>query len=199
MGPFPSMHSTRTIQRQRLINALAYFASKVKYPFKVKIFKLLFFFDFTHFKETGLPATDSSYYAWARGPVPKDLFEELEKGHIPNDLNQLLSIITQQKEDGITSYRFAMRPKRKADLSVFSPRQIRIMDELIEIYREATGAQMSEVTHLPKSPWDRTRKDKGDYAEIDYMLAIDDSALVSEEDAKDILEEHREFMRNLTS
>ena len=52
------MQSRQTIQRQRLVHALAYFAAKVKNPFKVKMFKLLFLFDFMHFKETGLPATD---------------------------------------------------------------------------------------------------------------------------------------------
>ena len=197
MALSPPMQSRQTIQRQRLVHALAYFAAKVKNPFKVKMFKLLFLFDFTHFKETGLPATDSSYYAWDRGPVPKDLFEELEEGRVPDDLNGLISIVTQQREDGFVSYRFAPRAKSKPDLSVFTPRQIRIMDELIEIYRDATGAEMSEISHLPKSPWDRTRKEKGDYAEIDYMLAIDESALISEEEAKETLEEHREFMRNL--
>jgi uncharacterized phage-associated protein len=191
------MKSPTTIQRQRLVNALAYFAAKVKYPFKVKMFKLLFFLDFTHFKETGLPATDTSYFAWQWGPVPRDLFEELERGQVPDDLNHLLSIVPQVSEEGVKSYRFAPRPKTKPDLSVFTPRQIRIMDELVEIYREATASQMSEVSHLRNSPWDRTRREKGDYAEIDYMLAIDKDASVTEEEARETFEEHKEFMRNL--
>jgi hypothetical protein len=67
----------------------------------------------------------------------------------------------------------------------------------VEVFQDATGSQMSEVTHLPNSPWDRTRKEKGDYKEIDYLLAIDRDAPISPEEAKETYEEHREFLRNL--
>jgi uncharacterized phage-associated protein len=191
------MTSKTDIHRQRLVNALAHFAAKVRHPRKVKMFKLLFFLDFYHFRETGLPVTDTSYFAWEFGPVPKDLFEELEQGKVPEDLNELVAIIREEREDGRPSYRFALRPKRKPDLSVFTPRQLHILGELVEVFQDATGSQMSEVTHLPNSPWDRTRKEKGDYKEIDYLLAIDRDAPISPEEAKETYEEHREFLRNL--
>ena len=34
---------------------------------------------------------------------------------------------------------------------------------------------MIEVTHLPNKPWDRTIKNKGEYAKIDYLLALDNT------------------------
>ncbi len=47
------------------------------------------------------------------------------------------------------------------------------MEQLAEIYREATADQMVEVTHLKGKPWDVTKKTKGVEATIDYMLALD--------------------------
>jgi hypothetical protein len=38
--------------REKILNAVLYFAKNVKYPSKVKIFKLLYFLDFIHYKET---------------------------------------------------------------------------------------------------------------------------------------------------
>ena len=45
---------------------------------KVKLFKLLYFLDFEHFKATGRSVTGLDYFAWQMGPVPAALFDEIE-------------------------------------------------------------------------------------------------------------------------
>jgi uncharacterized phage-associated protein len=185
-----------SLHRRRLVNSIAFFAGRVKWPTKVKIFKLLFLLDFRHFKETGLPVTDSDYFAWDFGPVPRELYEELEAEHIPEDLARQVRVVRDEQEDGKVSYRFLLVPNAEIDLDVFTPRQQRIMNELVEIFGPAKPREMSEITHLHNSPWDRTIHEKGKYQPIDYLLAIDDESPLPREEAKQIFEEHKEFVRN---
>lgn len=57
--------------REKLLHAILFFSSRVKTPSKVKIFKLLYFLDFEHFKETGRSVTNLDYYAMTLGQFPK--------------------------------------------------------------------------------------------------------------------------------
>ena len=63
--------------REKLINAIVFFLKTTKFCGKIKLFKLLYFLDFLHFKQTAMPVTGLRYYAWEMGPVPRDLFFEL--------------------------------------------------------------------------------------------------------------------------
>ena len=183
------------IYREKLLNAILFFAQKVKHPSRTKVFKLLYFLDFLHFKQTGRPVTDQNYYAWKFGPAPKDLWHELKEGKVPEDFKPYLSIETyiSNEED---KQGFNFKPKRKSDLSVFTPREKEILERLAFIFKEATPIQMSEISHLPNQPWDRTIKEKGAGALIDYFLALDKEASISQEEAKEIQEEREEMFRN---
>lgn len=67
-----------THNREKLINTIIYFANKVDKCGKVKLFKLLYFLDFEHYKLTGRSVTGLDYYAWKMGPVPVALYDEME-------------------------------------------------------------------------------------------------------------------------
>lgn len=180
--------------REKILNAILYFAKNVKYPSKVKIFKLLYFLDFIHFKETGQSVTNLDYYAWDYGPVPKDLFEEIKSGEVPEDLRDHLSIVPYDKDSEKAGFEF--KAKHSAELKVFSPREQRIMEELVFMFKEVTPKQMSEISHLKNLPWDKTLKTKGKYAKIDYELAIDQDAKTTKEEAKQNTEERAEMLAN---
>lgn len=64
-------------ERQKLVEAVLYFATNVKKLGKVKLFKLLYFLDFEHFRDTGRSVTGMDYVAWKMGPVPEVLYSEL--------------------------------------------------------------------------------------------------------------------------
>jgi len=55
---------------------------------------------------------------------------------------------------------------------------------------------MSEISHLKNTPWDRTIKEQGESALIDYLLAIDSEALVTQEDAEESKKERDEMLSN---
>ena len=68
-----------THKREKLINAIIYFVRNTKHCHKLKLFKLLSFLDFEHYRQTGRSVTGLHYDAWPKGPVPSHLDEELEK------------------------------------------------------------------------------------------------------------------------
>ena len=81
------------IYREKLLNAILFFVQKTRHAKMTKISKLLYFFDFTHFKQTGYPAIGLEYFAFKNGPVPKKLWLELKDGIVPNDFKAKLALL----------------------------------------------------------------------------------------------------------
>jgi hypothetical protein len=56
-----------TYERNKLINAIVYFAQNTQHLGKTKLFKLLYLLDFEHFRQTGRSVTGLDYYACCVG------------------------------------------------------------------------------------------------------------------------------------
>jgi uncharacterized phage-associated protein len=172
--------------REKLLNAMIFFLKKTKKCGKLKILKLLYFLDFIHFKQTGKSVTDLKYYAWEKGPVARDLWHELSKPK--DDLKAHIAILRSAPSEFLK-----MLPRKKFDQKYFSKRELRIMALVADLFKEADANQMSEASHLPNQPWDKTKKEKGLSEEIDYMLALDNTKeSLSIERVQDILNEREE-------
>jgi uncharacterized phage-associated protein len=175
-----------THHREKLINAIIYFARNTNYCGKTKLLKLLYFLDFVHFKRTGRPVTGLDYYAWKMGPVPKDLFEELSYNMKPD----MAKAINPLPEEGFQQ----IRAKQKFDDRYFSKNELDILEQISFIFKDAEAEVMVESTHLKNEPWDRTLKEKGEFQHIDYLLAIDSDILsLPYEKAKERMEERSEM------
>lgn len=160
-----------THQQEKLSDAILFFLRHTKLCGITKLLKLLFFLDFKHFQQTGRSVTGQVYRAWPKGPAPSNIWRELKNG-APTFLSDVVSVTyIPNEENGRTFAK--MSPKRQFDGRFFSKREQRILEELAEIYRDASASDMVEITHLRNSPWDRTLKQQGTDAPIDYMLAID--------------------------
>lgn len=160
--------------RQRLINAVLFFAKNTNYCGKIKLFKLLYLLDFEHFRQTGKSVTGYDYQAWKFGPVPVDLMEEWEQ--LEPDLAQVVQIVPEQVVDFT---RFSVKAKDAAEFddSEFTPRQLRLMNELADKYRDTMSATMIDVTHAQNGAWDKIWQDgKGSRQPIPYALGIADDA-----------------------
>lgn len=107
---------------KKLLNSILYFSKNVKYPSQVKIFKLLFFLDFIHFKQTGRSVTNLDYYAWDFGPVPKDLWTKIKNKDLPEDFQNAISLESQRTQKGNESK--ILKAKISPDMKVFTPREI---------------------------------------------------------------------------
>jgi uncharacterized phage-associated protein len=154
-----------THHREKLINAIIYFAKNTRYCGKTKLMKLLFFLDFCHFKQTGKSVTGLDYYAWEKGPVPKDLFQELDA--MKPDLKGAVSIAS-----GDFRKIIARKPFEQTHLT---KRELELLEKIAFIFRDTRADDMVEVTHLKNEPWHKTLAQKGLYSKIDYLLAIDDT------------------------
>jgi uncharacterized phage-associated protein len=182
------------IYREKLLNAILYFCKHTSKTSKLKVFKLLFFLDFTHFKETGRSVTNLDYYAWDLGPIPLDFFKELKEANgSPDDFKPFLTIYGFESEfNSKKGELFAA--KKPAQLSVFSPREQRIIKDLCFVFKDVDAGDMSEISHLKNAPWHKTKTTKGLRGRIDYLLALDQDAKISKEDAIDALRERREML-----
>jgi uncharacterized phage-associated protein len=154
--------------REKLCQAIVFFAENTQKLGKTKLFKLLYFLDFEHFKLRGRSVTGMDYFAWPKGPVPKALFEEFE--HPAKDLSACAQF------SKIPTHRGGMNKVtalKTFDARVFSKRELSIMKSLAERYRGATADEMIEVTHLENRPWHQIYEVSGRrQAKIPYELAL---------------------------
>jgi uncharacterized phage-associated protein len=157
--------------REKLLNTLVYFSKNTRSCGKTKLFKLLYFLDFIHFRETGKSVTGLNYYAWEKGPVPQDLFFELVQPDA--DLKETVALLKQSGDEDDKICRVIA--KKPFDPKFFSKRELKIMGNLAFVFQDALAKDMVEITHLAGTPWDKTIKEKGYRKRIDYSLAVDGS------------------------
>jgi len=183
--------------KEKRINAIRYFCKHTKYLSETKLYKLLFFLDFLHFKEVGRPVTDLEYFAWDFGPVPTKLFFEIKEKRAPQEI---LKCIVEEK-DQLTGKNLGKYFKsiRSPDLEVFSEREIRILKEVTDVFRDARATEMVEITHLKNEPYDRTLKTRGEKKRIDFMLALDKDAKIDTDLARERMELSSEMKKLFSS
>ena len=117
-----------THHREKLINAIIYFAKNTQYCGKTKLMKLLYFLDFSHFKQTGKSVTGQDYFAWSMGPVPKDLFEELS-GNMEPDMRAAIKELPADKEFQ------QVNPKKQFNPDYFSKKEMKLLKDISFIFK----------------------------------------------------------------
>jgi uncharacterized phage-associated protein len=171
--PKPTPMSKAT--RNRLINAIVFFAENTDCCGKIKLFKLLYLLDFEHFKQTGKSVTGFEYQAWKFGPVPVDLMEEWED--LGPDLARAVCIVP-QRVLGFERMQVEVLPGVEFDSDDFTERQLSIMRALAARYKNTYSPQMIDVTHEQNGAWDKVWQDgRGSHEVIPYALSITDDAL----------------------
>lgn len=180
--------------RNRLINAVVFFAKNVRYCGKIKLFKLLYLLDFEHFRETGKSVTGVEYQAWKFGPVPIELMEEWD------DMSEDLSCVVHIEPERVIDYvREAVKANEGVEFNPedFTPRQLRIMCTLADRYCGTYSPTMIDVTHQQNGAWDKIWQDgRGARNVIPYRLAISDDA-PGREDVLEVEAEQRMYQAAL--
>ena len=158
-----------TYEREKLINAVLYFARNTNYCGLTKLFKLLYFLDFEHYKKTGRSVTGLNYFAWQMGPVPVALYDE--SGTPEPDLAEKVSFELKALQN---KKRFVkVTAKSKFDSSHFTKRELKLMEQLATEYRNKRAHQMVEATHIETLPWHQVfNVEKRKRAEIPYDYAL---------------------------
>jgi len=163
-------------KREKLIQAIIYFAQHTNKLGKTKLLKLLYHLDFQHFQKYGVSVTGLKYHAWPMGPVQVDLFEQLDNLKSAPDLKE--AIILKPVTDQFTQ----IIAKKPFNEKRFSINQFKLMQEIAFVFKDATADQMVKSTHMPNDPWDVTYNKRGaKQQEIDYLLALDNPDSISSE------------------
>ena len=178
-----------SVYREKLVQAVLFFAQETRHLNTTKLMKLLNFFDFEHFRQAGYPSIGLQYYAFEKGPVPKKFWLEVKDGLPPSDLKDKIAINTKTGEGDRKELEFLARPGQKVDFSVFTRREKEILQNLAFIYRDATAKVMSDISHEAEKPWEITVKEKGTNAEIDYLLALDEKSPIDRDEAEENLQD----------
>lgn len=187
-------------QKEKLFNVIIYFLKNTKKCFKLKLLKLLYFLDFEHYRQTGRSVTGLDYYAWKNGPVPKDIFKAIDN---PEEFDGLENYVTSFKKDfdDDTGSMTVIKPKKIFNPKLFSKRELELLKNFSEIFRDTTANQMIETSHFINLPWQKTRKEKGDNQRIEYNYALDnkeDSISLEEvEERNKIREETISYLESL--
>lgn len=189
--------------RQKLLEAIVFFSQrgKIRNSSKMMMFKLLAELDFRHFGETGLPVTNLKHHTYPKGPVADNLFKEITENKeliLPLDFESSLIVEKTQFENkfGKKFEGFKYIAKRKPNLKIFTPRQIKILEEVAIIYKSATATEASEASHEPNTSWSKAMKDKGEGAVIDYIKYGNLKKPMTLELAKEMLKEREAMIYN---
>ena len=154
--------------RDKVINAILYFAEHTRGLGKIKLFKLLYLLDFEHFRQTGRPVTGMEYRAWKMGPVPAELVQVWDD--LDADLAEAIEIRPEKVYDYV---RENVIPERRFDNAHFTPRELRILGELAARYAEDLSEKLIDVTHDENGAWASVWQDgAGSDRVIGYRLAL---------------------------
>lgn len=218
-----------TYEREKLINAFIYFVRNTKRCHKLKLFKLLSFLDFEHYRQTGRSVTGLRYDAWPMGPVPSELDEEFKSP--PSDLAAAMSIrkvssgetrertiddraeyeIQRERSAAYPSSEYApsraiewfeFKPKKRFDPKYFTKRELHIMEVLAEIFRDALGNDMKAVSHMKGLPWRQVYgHGEGNGRPIPYELSLTSDPFIKDIPTIDLeeLAYRREALREVKS
>jgi uncharacterized phage-associated protein len=156
--------------REKLIHAIIYFVTHTRRCGKVKLFKLLYFLDFEHYKMTGRSVTGLEYYAWAKGPVPVSLKNEIEDR--TDELTSNVMVEEKPIRNG-TQTMTIFSPQVAFSREYFSRRELGLLESLSREYYHADSEDMIEATHLENLPWHEIYEVRATpQAFIPYDLAI---------------------------
>jgi uncharacterized phage-associated protein len=175
------------IYRRKLINAVLFFAKETRHTNMTKLMKLLNFFEFEHFNQTGYPSIGLEYFTFEFGPVPKKFWLEVKDGITPDDLKDKVIINVKYGDYGRKEMQFLAKAGAQVDFTIFTNREKKILEQLAFIYKDETAKTMSEISHEDNRPWEITMREKGLDAEIDYLLALDASSPINREEAEENL------------
>ena len=104
--------------KEKLINSIIYFLQNTENCKKTKLVKLLYFLDFTHFKDTGRSVTGLSYKAFPLGPYPEKLGKKIDKKNFEESMNKYIMPILSNIEITSDSLDLIIRLNKLEDCDI---------------------------------------------------------------------------------
>ena len=124
-----------------------------------KLNKLLYYIDTRSFLELGQPITGAVYRRLPAGPVPPAI-QNVKKELVDAGAARL------ERRPYFNYYQERLVPLRDADMSLFDPNEMQIVNEIIEQLWDYNGTELSNISH-EEWGWQLA----GNYEVIPYELA----------------------------
>lgn len=186
------------IIEDKLINGIKYFLKNAQNVGLTKLFKLLYFWDFIHFKKYGTSVTGFTYYTYPFGPVPEELYKQIVSDNVVKIISENFNIVKEIDEEDIENYpqyKFYVKNKR-IEFEWLTPNEKQIMEDVAYTFKYSSAKEMSDITHLKNTPYNITKKEKGMNAEIDYFLSIDDETTLDLDTIKERFSVQKELIED---
>lgn len=153
--------------REKLLNAIIFFAKNTRHCSKHKVLQLLYMLDFEHFRRTGRSVTGLEYTAWERGPVPTEI--DLEFEDPKEDLRQAIHFAP---EPLWNYYMYSILPRRDWDPEVFTDLERDILQEIATRFHSPYANDINDITNACGGAWDLAcHHGQGRYRPIPYEFS----------------------------
>ncbi len=137
---------------------LAYIANRVPNINLRKLLKLVFLLDEAFIQERGYPLTWFNYYAWAKGPVAKEVYN-IKNGCFSEYVTaHQETLSTEEKPKWIVHVREPFSNWKMLD---FSAVEINAIDALLDRYADLSADELTALTHQPGSLWSQIVEESG--------------------------------------
>ncbi len=129
---------------EKLNNMILYLVKRLDGVLKTKLNKLLWYCDFLHFKDTSVSITGAQYVHLPLGQVP-DYYELIFANMIHEGLVIENEIPYQTKDGEVLGEEYTALVK--PDESLFSEKEIQVMDFIADTFRKDTSTSIMEKSH----------------------------------------------------
>lgn len=163
----------------KIVELLLYLAHKRPGADKYQAVKFFYLADREHLVRYGRPITFEDYYAMWHGPVASKALDLLEgdKWALHEAKIAALPFKTEvAKAKNGTDTVYIREPLREVNLDLFSKSDLRVFDEIVEKYRDASFDELKNLTHKHlayKNAWEN-RRGVSKRAPMYYEEMIDD-------------------------
>lgn len=151
-----------------------------------KLNKYLYFADFAAVRRLGRPITGAEYQKLPFGPAPRRL------APVRNRLVREEDARLEERVDALGYVHHELIPEREPRTGLFSPDELRLVDEVIEALRDMSAAQVSELSHR-EAGWQLVEEGETIPYELAYVLAPSETEVTPaiRAEGERILREHR--------
>lgn len=148
---------------EKFVEMIIYFCINQQ-PWKTKLNKLLFYADFTFFKEYGISMSGSEYYAIDMGPVPDNfnsIFEHLAK-------TEQLKVYNKAFSNGGEGQKYF--PVREFNDKLFEEAELEILQSINDKFKDFSTQEMIDLSH-EEIGWQQNSDNP--HRPIDYLYAFE--------------------------
>ncbi|MDQ4068497.1 MAG: Panacea domain-containing protein [Actinomycetota bacterium] len=135
-----------------------------------KLNKYLYFADFAAVRRLGRPITGAEYQKLRFGPAPRRLAPVRDRLLRENDAR------LDERVDALGYTHHRLIPERDPRTDLFTPEELRLVDEVIEALRELSAIEVSELSHR-EAGWQLVDEGETIPYELAFVLAPTEAEL----------------------